>query len=51
MKNILIGITSSIAAYKICELIRMFKRTDYNVKVVRNGDTTYINFLIDLNRD
>lgn len=34
MKNILIGITSSIAAYKIPELIRMFKRADYDVKVV-----------------
>lgn len=38
MKNILIGITSSIAAYKICELIRMFKRADYNVKVVMTPD-------------
>lgn len=34
MKNILIGITSSIAAYKICELIRMFKKAGYNTKVV-----------------
>lgn len=34
MKNILIGITSSIAAYKIPELIRMFKKADYDVKVV-----------------
>ncbi len=34
MKNVLIGITSSIAAYKIPELIRMFKRADYDVKVV-----------------
>ena len=34
MKNILIGITSSIAAYKICELIRMFKKANYNTKVV-----------------
>ncbi len=34
MKNILIGITSSIAAYKIPELIRMFKRANYDVKVV-----------------
>ncbi len=38
MKNILIGITSSIAAYKICELIRMFKKSDYNVKVVMTPD-------------
>lgn len=34
MKNILIGITGSIAAYKICELIRMFKKDNCNVKVV-----------------
>lgn len=34
MKNILIGITSSIAAYKIPELIRMFKKANYDVKIV-----------------
>ena len=33
-KNILIGITGGIAAYKICELIRLFKKNDANVKVV-----------------
>ena len=33
-KNILIGISSSIAAYKIYELIRLYKKNDYNVKVV-----------------
>lgn len=33
-KNILIGITGGIAAYKICELIRMFKRNNANVRVV-----------------
>lgn len=33
-KNILIGITGGIAAYKVCELIRMFKREDANVRVV-----------------
>ncbi len=33
-KNILIGITGGIAAYKICELIRMFKRQNANVRVV-----------------
>lgn len=33
-KNILIGITGGIAAYKICELIRMYKRAEANVKVV-----------------
>ena len=33
-KNILIGITGGIAAYKICELIRMFKRQNANVRVI-----------------
>ena len=33
-KNILIGITGGIAAYKICELIRMYKRQNANVRVV-----------------
>ena len=34
MKNILIGITSSISAYKTYELIRLFKKSGYNVKTV-----------------
>ncbi|MBR3605157.1 MAG: bifunctional phosphopantothenoylcysteine decarboxylase/phosphopantothenate--cysteine ligase CoaBC [Candidatus Gastranaerophilales bacterium] len=34
MKNILLGITSSIAAYKAYELIRLYKKNGYNVKVV-----------------
>lgn len=33
-KNILIGITGSIAAYKTCELIRLFRKSGFNVKVV-----------------
>lgn len=33
-KNILIGITSSIAAYKIYELIRLYKKNNFEVKVV-----------------
>ncbi|MBR5304786.1 MAG: bifunctional phosphopantothenoylcysteine decarboxylase/phosphopantothenate--cysteine ligase CoaBC [Candidatus Gastranaerophilales bacterium] len=33
-KNILIGITSSIASYKIYELIRLFKKNNLNVKIV-----------------
>lgn len=33
-KNILIGITGGIAAYKICELIRRFKKNGMNVNVV-----------------
>ena len=33
-KNILIGLTGGIAAYKICELIRMLKRNNANVRVI-----------------
>ena len=33
-KNILIGITGGIAAYKICGLIRLFKKNGANVKTV-----------------
>ncbi len=33
-KNILIGITGGIAAYKICELIRQFKKNNANVKII-----------------
>lgn len=33
-KNILIGITGAIAAYKVCELIRLFKKNNANIKVV-----------------
>ena len=33
-KTILLGITGGIAAYKICELIRMYKRQNANVQVV-----------------
>ena len=34
MSNVLIGITGSIAAYKVCELIRCFKKQNDEVKVV-----------------
>ena len=33
-KTVLIGITGGIAAYKICELIRMYKRANANVLVI-----------------
>ena len=39
-KNILIGITGGIAAYKICELIRMFKKHNANVKIVLTKHAT-----------
>lgn len=46
MKNILIGITGGIAAYKICELVRMYKRANYNVQVVLTPNAT--NFVTPL---
>lgn len=33
-KTVLIGITGGIAAYKICELIRMFKKQNASVKII-----------------
>lgn len=33
-KTVLIGITGGIAAYKICELIRKFKKNGANVKII-----------------
>ena len=33
-KTVLIGITGAIAAYKVCELIRLFKKNNANVKVL-----------------
>ena len=38
-KHIVLGICGGIAAYKICELIRMFKKNGANVKtdVTRNA--------------
>lgn len=45
-KNILIGITGGIAAYKICELIRMFKRKNANVRVICTPNS--LNFVTKL---
>ncbi|MBQ4645750.1 MAG: bifunctional phosphopantothenoylcysteine decarboxylase/phosphopantothenate--cysteine ligase CoaBC [Candidatus Gastranaerophilales bacterium] len=45
-KNILIGITSSIAAYKIYELIRLYKKNGYNVKIVTTKNA--LNFVSPL---
>ena len=41
-KNILIGITGGIAAYKICELVRMFKRAGANVRVVMTPNAQHL---------
>lgn len=45
-KTILIGITGGIAAYKIYELIRMYKRQDFNVKVIATKNA--MNFVSEL---
>ena len=45
-KKVLIGITAGIAAYKICELIRMFKRANAFVRVVCTPNT--LNFVSKL---
>ena len=46
MKNILMGITSSISAYKIYELIRLFKKAGYSVKTVLSENA--LNFVSPL---
>lgn len=45
-KNVLIGITASIASYKIYDLIRLYKRNGYNVKVVLSQNA--LNFVSPL---
>ncbi len=40
MKNILLGITGSIAAYKAAYLVRLFVKNDYNVKVIMTESAT-----------
>ena len=45
-RNILIGITGGIAAYKICDLIRRFKKNGANVKVTATPNA--LNFVTKL---
>jgi len=45
-KTILIGITGGIAAYKICELIRKFKKAGANVRIVCTPNS--LNFVTKL---
>ena len=45
-KHILIGITGGIAAYKICELIRMLKKSGAEVKVITTPNA--LNFVTKL---
>lgn len=39
-RNILIGITGSIAAYKICSLVSSLSKQGYNVKVIETKHAT-----------
>ncbi len=48
-KNILIGITGGIAAYKICELVRLFKKNGANVRVVATNAA--LHFVSELTLD
>lgn len=45
-KTILVGITGGIAAYKICELIRKFKKAGANVKIICTPNS--LNFVTKL---
>ena len=45
-KNILIGITGGIAAYKICRLIRLYRKARANVRVVLTPNA--LNFVTKL---
>lgn len=45
-KKVLIGITGGIAAYKICDLIRLFKKANADVKVVATENA--LNFVTKL---
>jgi len=45
-KNVLLGITSSIAAYKAYELIRMFKKAGFDVKTILSPNA--LNFISPL---
>ena len=45
-KTVLLGITGGIAAYKMCELIRMYKKQRFNVKVIATPNA--FNFVTEL---
>lgn len=40
-KNILLGVTASIAAYKACELINLFRKEGFSVRCVMSGDAAH----------
>ena len=42
MKNILLGVTGGIAAYKSANIVSMLKKKGYNVKVIMSENATKI---------
>ncbi len=40
-KNILLGVTGSIASYKACDLIRLFKKKGHSVRCVMSRDAKW----------
>lgn len=40
MKTIIVGVSGSIAAYKVCELVRTLKKNDYDVEVIMTHNAT-----------
>ena len=42
MKNILLGVTGGIAAYKSANIVSMLKKNGYNVKVIMSENATKI---------
>ena len=48
-KTILIGITGGIAAYKICTLVRLYKKAGANVRVIMTPSALLIFLTIPLN--
>jgi phosphopantothenoylcysteine synthetase/decarboxylase len=42
MKKVILGISSSIAAYKACDLIRLFVKGGYSVHVVATENALYL---------
>ncbi len=40
MKKVLLGVTSSVSAYKACEIVRLLKKRGYGVKVIMSENST-----------
>ena len=40
MKTIVVGVSGSIAAYKVCDLLRALKKLDYDLEVIMTNNAT-----------